>query len=52
MLTFIKCKFYILKQIHTEFMDDIDVRMKSDFYQVELVCDLCIFKPKIHKINT
>lgn len=32
MLNFIKCKLCILKQIHIEFMDDIDVRMKSDFY--------------------
>jgi hypothetical protein len=52
MLTFIKCKLGILKQVHIEFMDDIGVRMKSDFYQVELVCDLWIFKPKTNKINT
>ncbi len=40
MLTFIKCKLSALKQVHIEFMDDIDVRMKGDFCQVELVCDL------------
>ncbi len=40
MLTFIKCKLGILKQIQIEFMDDIDDRMKSDLYKVELVCDL------------
>jgi hypothetical protein len=46
MLIFIKCKLGILKQIHIEFMDDIDVRKKSDFYQVDLVCDLWNFKTK------
>jgi len=52
MLTFIKCKLSALKQVHIEFMDDIDVRMKSDFYQVELVCDLWILKPNTNRINT
>jgi len=52
MLYFIDHRLHIIKQVHNEFMGELNVIMTSDFYQAPLVQDSWIFKPITNIFNT
>jgi hypothetical protein len=44
MLTFIDHRLHVIKQIHNQFMDGLDIIMTRDLYKAPLVQDSWIFK--------
>jgi hypothetical protein len=42
----------VIKQVHNEFIGELDIIMIGDFYQAPLVPDSWIFKPIINIFNS
>ncbi len=52
MLTFINCKWHVIKRVHTKFMGGLDIIMTCDFYQAPpIIRNSWIFKSKIDGFN-
>jgi len=51
MLSFIDYSLCVIKQVHDDFMDGLDVIMSSDFYQAPPIQNSCIFRPRLDGLN-
>jgi hypothetical protein len=49
---FINLRLRLIKCIHTKVFGNLDVIINGDFYQVQLVCDVGIFKINANNINS
>ncbi len=52
LLKFTNLQLRSIKSVHTKFFGNIDVIITSDFYQIQFVCDVGLFKINMNNTNS